>query len=341
MSLASFLAVIFILIVDFALANLALAKSSQPKHRKDMGSKMTSFVCNDKLRNLDGIFAAKLFDAQIEGQLLTNKFGKPVKTQDLETAAISLAKSLHYHGYTFGACPNGNGFTMATPAPEPLLENKLPLGALRNHCKSWRVDFAQAGLYKPVSLPINGASYESPESNGLVSVTCQPKKPSWLGPKQWYMKPTGKFTTTIPNSLVLDGDKSIKIRFVNWVNKNRGTLGLGALEIKQNLNISADTLSVSNSIAHNRTIIKSVASQLKENGYHFLGENRVKGKDLDQIAKLLWMSPRHRELLLNPKANLIGINIKKLNAEYLAIVVLGETQTSYAKRSSNKGPSVQ
>jgi hypothetical protein len=316
-------------------SSTALAKA--PNQRKDLSKKIAKIVCADKKIDLKNSFANKIYDAQIDGQLLFRINGGKSSIKDAARKARAMAKTRKYHGYAFGVCDSGVGFSAATPAPMPLRgKTLLPRVSLNKHCKSWRADFASAKPIAPRRLKIIKGKISLPNKNGVLSVTCQPKKPRWLGPVQWYMAPVGKGPGKTPAKKILTksgGTREQQLASLyKWINETREIVGLSKLIINENLEFSADTLAIGKRLSHDRKMLRSTEKNLKPTGIHLIGENRVKSSNLEQLATLLWNSPRHRGLLLNKKATYIGANISSNQVESFAVITVGSSRLTMAKR---------
>ncbi len=306
--------------------------------RKDASNKLAKIVCSKKPLDSTNAELAGIYDAQIEGQLLIpNRSGK-AELKDAARKARSLARINNYHGYAFGVCPSGIGFSVALPSPSPLhSKGQLPMAALKKHCRNWRADFAPATAAAPVRINVKSGSLRLPRASGTMSITCQPKSPSWQGPIQWYSVPLGTGAAGIPSSsLVKKPSDDRRNSLYEWINAARKSAGIAPLIVNKPLESTADSLAIGGRLSHDRKMLRSSAADLKPNGVHLIGENRVKGNTTEEMARLLWNSPRHRSLLLNSNATYVGIKLVTARNGFLAVLVFGESSLTFARRGKKK-----
>jgi uncharacterized protein YkwD len=316
------------------------AETVLPRH--DLDSKLAAVLCASAKRPSALPFTAwrhGVYDAQIEGQLLRRTDGGKGRLEDAFDTARSLSRVLRYRGLVAGACPDGSLFAAVTPSGKPLgvagTRVEIPTVELAAHCREWRVDYAPAHGGKPRRLAPLGVAIETkPLKSGVLSVTCQPERPSWQGPVMWFLFPVGDGPgTEVPylKGIAVDkeaagGDlEALQSALATWLNQVRAGEGLRALTLNKDLSQEADLLAIDGKLTHNRTLLKHSAAMLNGKHWHFLGENRAKGGSLRDLTWLLWNSPRHRELLLSEAATGVGIGVKKIGPQYFTVLVMGQS----------------
>ncbi len=292
------------------------------------------------------LWAAGLYDAQIEGRQLQLPYGRKWLAADLSKKAAALARLRHFGSYAAGTCGAGDrAWIAAFPAPAALTRQgdhiELPLAALNSRCADFRVDFAAAAAGQPRQLPVSGSSLTAPaKSNGVISITCQPKAPRWQGPVLWYLLPVG--SGPLPQVPALaevapaSSPAALPISLTHWINRLRAKAGLGAVAGQRALDTAAELLVVDDTLAHDRSLLTKIKGSLENQT--FLGENRVRSADLAGMAWLLWNSPRHRSLLLDRDATSIGIAVKTVGAEQLAVLVFTSSQPLATARGPQRTP---
>lgn len=325
----------------------ALGKTIQsltPVLRADLNAALGRIVCTPSkepsslpLRS----WQRGIYDAQIEGQLLKPHAGATVALAEAQNAAKSLARVRRYRGIAAGRCPDGQLFAAATPSGRALqaLGTKivLPITELRDHCGEWRTDYAAAGGGRATQLFSNSSSSPEIETKtlppGTISITCQPAQPRWQGPVLWFLYPVGAGPDAVMPDLAAPTPPAsanqlaiIRKHLGQWINRIRNRQGQKMLLDSVDLDREAELLAVDGNLTHNRLLLKHSADSLAEKKWRFVGEDRVKGYDLNELGWLLWNSPRHRNLLLSSEATGIGLAMKKLNGQFFAVIVLGINQ---------------
>ena len=113
--------------------------------------------------------------------------------------------------------------------------------------------------------------------------------------------------------------------FNDWINTVRLQAGLNLLKDDNiHLQASSKRLAKRMTVRHDRRQLRQERKTLSEHELELLGENRVEGVSYEEMAWLLWNSPRHRNLLLNPKATHVSIGDKVKNQRSLAVLVFAK-----------------
>lgn len=291
--------------------------------------------------NLKELWKAGYYDAQIEINLLTPKKKITFPNLELHKLAKLSANKHHHFGFKVGKCYKSNKiWLITTPSPSPYLKVdkesiQLDFEKIAPYCQKVRIDYAEDEIEKPRKLFSEknvidqknikvALKYLNP---GVVSVTCTPKLPKWLGPQLWFLFPVkGGPSQYVPFSEILDEkQKNQQDPLVAWINKLRQTKKLPTLNYDQASLKEIATKALKNKyIKHDRRSLRKINAFLKRNKGRLIGENRVKGDSHQKMAWLLWNSPRHRSLLLNSKATHLTIIRDSLKNEKIAILVFAK-----------------
>lgn len=318
--------------------NALPAFANDPRFRSDLVTPLGQHLCSGSTDAKPlKLWAAGIFDAQIESQILTGKNGEAPKEKSLGARAKALAVLRNAGGYSFGLCTDRiRGWIAALRAPVAVdlgglgKSLRLARSELSSQCESFQIDFADASAAKIESLPQSERELNlAPLGTGVVSLSCQPKTPKWRGPVIWYLIPIGMdhvtdapFVDSVPlGSRPNDSEDGTYL--VSWINRIREHEHLARLQPSNELNEAASRLSVDRSVDHNRTSLQGSSSLLHKQGINLLGEDRVRAEDVSTMIWLLWFSPRHRASLLRADATSIGSSITKDRGQYLGILLLG------------------
>lgn len=314
--------------------------------RSDIKQGMTQLVCQSATLPsaipLD-LWAQGIADAQLEGSLTTESADPSLSDAELARKARAQARIHHYQAYAYGRCPDGRAWTVALPSPTPLGKQGddllLPVAVLHDSCASWRADFVKNSGGDAELLHVRGGKIATQQlGDGVISISCQPHSPSWQGPVEWFLTAVGKAPTReVPAAQLLSENKN-QDDLLAWINQLRIKQNLQPILLNEELNKQAETLTLDSSLAHNRQYLRKISSKLSERNINLLGENRVKGRTLAEMAWLLWYSPRHRALLLSPEANTVGLSFKHLKDNDLAVMIFADSPAQRLGRSTRIDP---
>jgi hypothetical protein len=314
-----------------------------PQWREDAVAAFDSVLCAGTSGDLT-VAAQKhgVYDGQIEGAKLSSRDGRPLDLDAAKMRARSIARVKRYTGYAAGQCADGSAWAAAFPAPTTIkFENqsiKLPISALQKQCSDWSVDLATSSAVE--RLPASATIKVAKEKSGMMSVTCQPRRPRWQGPVVWYLIPVGQGPGgQVPHADMLSLNSGapasiVATRLRSWVNAVRGDAKLAPVTVHSHLDAEAELLAIDTSVAHDRLLLKRIANGLPAHDLRLIGEDRARAADLQRVAWLLWNSPRHRALLLDPDATHSGIAIKDVRGEMLAVILAA----GGPKATTAKGP---
>lgn len=324
------------LLVMLVAAGAAAPQSAEPLWRRDLSTAFGKAVCAGEIGDKPlAAWATQAYDAQIEAHLVASRHGQPVATEDLAKRARGLASLRSLAGYSYGLCEGGQrGWIAVVPAPTALKLGQdqwtLPQTDLERLCSSYRVDFAarQVDAVRGLKqLVIFGSTVNTKDlGDGTVSLTCQPRTPRWQGPVLWYLAPVGKGPETTPPDGESIAAATSTTALVPWLQRLRASQGLPPMAASEALNEAAANLAADGSLVHNRQLLQQAEAAVKTKNIDLLGEDRVRAHDTASMAWLLWNSPRHRQLLLNKDANVVGIASRAIDDDQLAVLVIGKGQ---------------
>jgi hypothetical protein len=110
---------------------------------------------------------------------------------------------------------------------------------------------------------------------------------------------------------------SAEASFVSKINHERTSRGLHALTVASDLEASARNhsakMAAAGQIFHNSNLDNEI------NNWFVLGENVGVGPDVDSLHQAFMNSPHHRENILYPSYNIIGVGVVKGSDGYLYV----------------------
>jgi hypothetical protein len=348
---------VFFLFLPFFLIQWISSPDSYGKNfplaRKDISKILEPIFCGQSF-SPEHLWKYDIFDGQIEAFTVEDLHTRPIDEQDLWDRAKSIATVRHAGGYVAGLCPSNRGFIATMPAPTPLLIKNgkllLPLSKLNSECQSWTIDYTAFAGGR--STPMEQGELQKKWSSlrpGMISVSCQPPSPRWLGPKIWYFIPIKKEellknpTPEFDSSLSLSqrqnhGQDDLQNQLVTWIQKIRQKENLPPFQLDKATSAAASLLSTNLTIDHDRSLLNKIKQNFENPTMSFVGENRVQGSNLKHIVWMLWNSPKHRDLLLehpkNQKTPLIGIEITTVSSEYLVTIVVAQRHAPDVAKNS-------
>lgn len=250
------------------------------------------------------MWASDFYDAQIEGVLLRDKDGKKIAAADAEARAKELAHETFKKGYASGVCDEGRAWAVAISSPYEIKieKNNLNLGRYDGVCASGaKVFWVTATSGDSKKLKPASKLYALPKEQGYVSVVCNEGD---RGPQEVYLAPSGKFPAELPESKL--GVIKTENDVFQWINELRSH-GHKKVIASPELDQVASRLSVRGQVSHDLKALYAEGTKLKSTGWSMIGEDRVRAKTLDEARLLLWISPLHRDLLLNGYASHVGV----------------------------------
>lgn len=302
--------------------------------RSDIQQKLHRSICTQETTPPRELWwKHQIFDAQINGSIVKSPNNPRLTISTLQQLAISRAKKHDHQGFAVGLCNPQKGWLMTTPNSRPVTKNQgqlhIPLKPFQSHCRQFRIDFmSQAGQFKDLTnlgTQTNHALLIDTQSlpSGMITLRCFPMNHAWQGPVLWALIPNHLEDMTPPvrlNTKARHGDQML----FDWINEIRKFHKLAALQYADSIQTSLDQLSTTQELTHDRRQIAKARRRLADSGFSFVGENRALGKSPLEISQLFWMSPTHRQLLLDPTATHLGVKIQKKDQVLFSLVVLAK-----------------
>ena len=317
----------FLLLSSWSLAQ-------EPAFLPEMQDILRSTFCKTgDLPQRQDLWQSLHYESSNSFQSIKPKQGKAIPTNKLALAALKIAKKKKHRSYSHGICKNGSGWIFSSPADHRVFSQKkevlsFNLKQAQRSCRNIKIDFAHGErdetrrLYrwtpkKTLKSPIkiNTAFLDS----GVISFTCTPLA-KHEGHELWFMLPI-KSPPQDPPFISLVSRTDISSLGL-WVNALRKEFGLSPVaDNNEFLNKSSERLAKKMTVKHDRRILKQEQKALSDHQLKLLGENRVEGENARDMAWLLWNSPRHRNLVLNPNATHLSIGNRAQNQRSLAVLV--------------------
>jgi len=306
-----------------------------PQIRMDLKPTFNKIVCNSHIPThpLD-LWKLGIYEAQIAGKIFKPFQDKGLQEDYIRVQARNYADKNNHHSFAWGTCQNNSSWIASFPAGgriHTLNKKKYTVSreTLDANCRSYQADYVAASGGHKIALAFKTNAQDELEidgselDNGVVSISCLPKTPEWQGSTTWFLAPIKHGPTAkapFIDSAYIFG--KTKINFIKWINQIRAQEKLPPLQTSDlNLEKATRSLAFSEEIIHDRRSKKMVEELLEKSHLEIVGENRVKGRSYIELAWLLWNSPRHRELLLSPKATHLGIHIKEVGPLKFAVLL--------------------
>ncbi|MCB9229276.1 MAG: hypothetical protein H6618_06665 [Deltaproteobacteria bacterium] len=290
--------------------------SSGPQFREDLTSPFNTIVCN-KAASLDHerLWQAGLNEAGLTLRILEASAVGSLSEKKVRTLAKAMAVRADHRSWSFGLCNQKTGWVLSSPLPAPVsLESKRSqtLKILSKYCQSWHVDFAPSDHGYPEQLSSSrekAPSFLAGKRSGMISLSCLPKEPTWSGEELWLLYPLKQGQRSDSAFPVPEwAESGTEQDLTKWINRVRGRHGLPVLNFSEpQLHQVAADLTISGLLRHDKQQMKEAEMTLRKHSFDFLGENRVIAYNPESMARLFWLSPRHRGLLLNKEARFGGI----------------------------------
>ncbi len=308
-----------------------LAAPAKPVER-EVPMALASTLCERPIQAAD-LVSNELYDAQVDVIVLRPKDSQTkIQGSLVKQRAVELATASQQLGYSYGVCDNGQGWVLTFPAPEPVTLNSRTLTVSKKaaqNCipKSLKVLFASEQKGRSFLVPLNqDLAAQLPDSKGYASVVCSPAQFVTSGPREWALISLGGAKVNAADLLPPQG-LSNQEALIQWINQKRLAANLPNLTIDRELTAASTGLTARKLIHHDLKALSKIRSGLDKMGLDVFGENRVQGKSLAEIAGLLWMSPSHRDLLLHPNAETMGLAVKETDAGFFAVMLVGRKKS--------------
>jgi hypothetical protein len=290
---------------------------------------LSSALCRGQYQYSD-LWKIGEFHSQISGRFFEStesKSKKVLKQSSLDRSAIFkrariIAEAATAKSYSVGFCPDGRAWMVQFRTQQSI---ELQPGMIRmhgeDHCEGTLTStfVEETGLLSQ-KLKRLGPSFVVPkDKKGYVSIECSYLESVDRGSEEWFLFPINGAMGGLPENLRFDLRKHKDI--FGWLQSVRRSLGLLVPTLDERLSESARQLAVGFDIRHNKSQLKKVHQDLLKENVLLIGENRVRGESLQELAELLWMSPRHRDLLLDAELNKMGLSVQQDGKGYFAVML--------------------
>ncbi len=283
-----------------------------------------------------------LFDAQVEVLLMKPKESASTNALKGLTAAASsrllgivqkraleVAEKSEQLGYAFGICADGAAWAVTFPAPFPVTvadgELNIPAQAAKDICAhgSINVLYVSETKGRAVSIPLSrNLTAKLPEHPGYIGVQCTANAFPNSGPREWAIIPVAGVTAH-GDPIASDVGTPPEILLLAWINEKRKAELLTPLTMDKEFSSAAIGLLSGKKIHHDIHALTRTRMALVRTGREPFGENRVAGRTISELQNLLWMSPAHRNLILNPAADTAGMTVSQDSHGMFSVIVVG------------------
>ena len=325
--------------------SLMAAKAYDSDHHlteRNIPSALASILC-ERPATGDDLIKNELFDAQVDVIGFKPKDGsKKITLEFVRDRAKKLASANEQLGFAYGVCAEGGGWAMAFPSPSGFsLENnvlKFP-GVISKLCVTGSLKTAFVPESRGHSLGMKMTGFSSvavPSQKGYAAVSCVLKMFPQSGPREWALVPVSGAN---PDASEIGRQSFSKIdrTIDSWINEKRRLENLPSMTSSKDLFLAASSLIAKKEVRHNLSALGAVRDSLLKKGIEALGEDRVRGRDIDELVGLIWMSPLHRDLVLNPVADAMGIAVRQDSEGFFAVILVGKKLAGpVAKNSRDK-----
>jgi uncharacterized protein YkwD len=279
-----------------------------------------------------------LFDAQVEVLLMKPKDPAPKEltaaaSQRLLTMiqrrALEVAEKSEQLGYAFGICADGAAWAVTFPAPFPIIvadgELNIPAQAGKETCSKGSISvlYVSESKGRAVAVPLSrNLTAKLPERPGYIGVMCTANAFPNSGPREWAIIPVAGVTAHVETGASASGS-STETLLLAWINEKRKAELLTPLVLDKEFSAAAAGLVAGRKIHHDIHALTLTRMALVRSGREPFGENRVAGRTVSELENLLWMSPAHRNLILNPAADAAGITVSQDSHGMFSVIIVG------------------
>lgn len=307
----------------FALLLWSFSASAEEglKQRSDLGV-LERTLCQAKhIPSSLETMAQGVTDAQIAGLFLR---GPAWKLHMLERVWLK-KRPPGYHGGSFGTCgkQSKTAWLLYTRSPAPLLHRNSALvlpAELAQKCRKIAAHSVDPRGGNANNLEVFQGRIQLPHHEAMVSVACLPNDPE-LGYQTWFLVPTSRAVLRHPLPLELKTGPDARTMLTTWIQGIRKHAKLKPLSP-----ISGLSAAPKFTLEHQKVELSSVASLLKRQGLRLRGENLAQGQNLQEIVWLLWMSPQHRDLLSDAKAEFLQVFLESYKNRSYARILTAQKQ---------------
>lgn len=313
------------------------------KFRKDLVGSISKKICSKSLDTAaNNFWGDGIFDASLQIHLLKRTDTGVLEDASLRDYAISMMKNNFHHGYAFAICSSDLAWVASVPAEKALqVKDKqvsLPWAHMQNICKTIEGNFIQLGHGQSESVGLkNGKMRLNSYPPGVFSITCTPRVPGWVGPILWYLFPNDSSEKKVPFFELLRDGNSSKLAMERWINRLRSEHELKTFEFSNRwMKEGARNIGLSRKLFHERDRMDQVRQFLKKYGIKAGGEDKAIAGSVEELAWLLWFSPRHRDLLLDPNCSHAGSYLSVVGRQKYFVLLTGSLDSTKMTKNSHK-----
>jgi uncharacterized protein YkwD len=277
----------------------------------------------------DDLFKNGMFDAQVQVVRLNPKGTSKVSLQQSQERAKKLASDHEQGAYAHGLCADGGAWVMALPVADAVKVEgeslKIPV-ALNRTCAAGtlKASFVPEAKGRSLALTIAKNNVATlPNLRGYAAISCVLNQNRNGGPRELALVPVAGASIDA-TEIGKKAFAKIEGSLAAWVNEKRKLENLPALLENNDLSNAARSLVGKKMILHNVEALTAMRKVLNANGIEPQGEDRVQGRDINELAGLLWISPSHRDLILSPSADVMGVALNNDDSGQFAVIVVGK-----------------
>lgn len=291
-----------------------------------------------KLSSLD-LWKHNLYDAQVQGAVVSIKQGSSLQASDFEKIAKKFADSNFHKGYYWAKCSKDRLLVLSSPSSYPLRKissKQYELSSMSiKDCSKYSINYApsESGESKVIRPNLEMDAKEDKNlflnldilKKGTLSLSCTNSKNEL---SLLYLAPVKDGGQDIPLYTFLKSTLADVSSLVVWINNLRRKEGLSSIDFTDKLLVPiSQQLIKDKRVEHDLKKLQAIRDYLQKKNLRFLGEDRVKAESFEKMMWLLWNSPTHRSLLLEKKATHGSIAYD--HAHSLVSIVLVEHQNTY------------
>ncbi len=302
----------------------SFAKEGLRSFRPDLQKKISFFCSNQNLSNSSDLLKHEIFDSQS----LVYKFPKKVLRKDYLNKLLDKKSHDGFYGHAFVSCEDENTILFVTRSPSSLEikdSNVTVPRSIQDLCSEIDLRYIDSlhGLSQKLMFR---KKLKLPLGNGVFSLSCLPKEHVLWGFETWFLIPVGKGAEDkVPEFQFQKTEDNSKERMQGWLNMIRKREGRSSVDFNNSvLREVAQNFGVKGSIEHEKSMKVRMQKLALHSELRLVGENRVQGRSLHELAWLLWNSPRHRDLLLSQVSTSVGTYLSFKDQTWFLVWVFAE-----------------
>ncbi|MCY4444141.1 MAG: hypothetical protein OXC44_05005 [Proteobacteria bacterium] len=258
--------------------------------------------------------------------------------KQLPALAQQTAKQHHHLGVAWGICPSF-AWLITTPAPKAMDDPQLDT-LLQKHCLSYSVKQTPPKniSFQKMSQFLTWWHKAMSKKNtfSALSLICQSKTPSWIGPQTWYTI-QGHLIDPLQKPLQKLKESSLSFtpqQLLGVINSLRKQQHLTTITLAPaSFHLLSHSLINHQTLIHNHTALQALAQKTAKTHSTLLSLSEIRLKastPFDAISKIIH-SPSHRSALMRQYAKNIAILIQdplKGTHDYFVLMVLQNHKAS-------------